>query len=289
MSDWSIGQCATLACLIEATAPKPGNVHRGADFADLSYPDFVVAGALLGRVFDEAPRRRLGNLVLDAVATMRSAVATNTHLGTILLLAPLAKVLPGQRWAEGVARVLAELDADDAQRVYQAIRQAGAGGLGRVPEHDLADEPPADLLRAMRAAAPRDLVARQYAENFRPVLHEVVPRLASALDRGWTLADAVVRVHLEVLAAFPDSLIARKCGQALAVEAGVRAAAALAAGEPGQEDYHRALGDFDFWLRSDHHRRNPGTTADLLAAGLFVALREGIVRAPFRLAEFSEP
>jgi triphosphoribosyl-dephospho-CoA synthase len=35
------------ACLMEATARKPGNVHPGASFADLCHRDFVVsAGAV---------------------------------------------------------------------------------------------------------------------------------------------------------------------------------------------------------------------------------------------------
>ena len=33
-----------------------------------------------------------------------------------------------------------------------------------------------------------------------------------------------------------------------------------------------AVGELDFWLRSDGHRRNPGTTADWMAASLFVAM-----------------
>ena len=33
-----------------------------------------------------------------------------------------------------------------------------------------------------------------------------------------------------------------------------------------------------FGSASDGHRRNPGTTADLVAAGLFVLLREGIMK-----------
>ena len=32
--------------------------------------------------------------------------------------------------------------------------------------------------------------------------------------------------------------------------------------------------EYDFWLRADGHRRNPGTTADVIAAALFVLLRE---------------
>ena len=35
--------------------------------------------------------------------------------------------------------------------------------------------------------------------------------------------------------------------------------------------------DFDAYLRSDNHARNPGTTADLIAAALFVALRENLI------------
>ena len=31
---------------------------------------------------------------------------------------------------------------------------------------------------------------------------------------------------------------------------------------------------FDRWLRADGHRRNPGTTADLVAATLFAAQRD---------------
>ena len=33
---------------------------------------------------------------------------------------------------------------------------------------------------------------------------------------------------------------------------------------------------FDLFLRADGHRRNPGTTADMIAAILFVAFRENM-------------
>jgi triphosphoribosyl-dephospho-CoA synthase len=86
------------------------------------------------------------------------------------------------------------------------------------------------------------------------------------------------------MCAFPDSLIARRLGAAVANEAAARAGAVLELGLPGDEDYHEGLADLDFWLRARDHRRNPGTTADLIAAGLFAALRDGIIKAPFRLA-----
>ena len=93
-----------------------------------------------------------------------------------------------------------------------------------------------------------------------------------------------MRVYLELLSEYPDSLIARRRGIEVAHKAAALARDVLAAGEPGNEAYEEALADFDFWLRADGHRRNPGTTADLIAAGLFAALREGKLLPPFRLA-----
>jgi triphosphoribosyl-dephospho-CoA synthase len=281
-----LGQCATLACLLEATAAKPGNVHRGSDFDDLTYLDFAVSAAAIGPVIEAAMHspssRRLGALVLSAVEATRQTVATNTNLGTVLLIAPLALVPRDQPLTSGIQQVLHGLNADDTRDVYAAIRLAQPGGLGKVPEADIHARPPDDLLAAMRLAADRDLVARQYTNNFAEVLGCVVPWLEEGLSRGWPLGEAIIHVHLRMLSEFPDSLIARKCGPGVALEAAANAASVLSAGVPGDENYHAALADLDFWLRSDHHRRNPGTTADLIAAGLFAALREGVIRPPFK-------
>jgi triphosphoribosyl-dephospho-CoA synthase len=276
-SQFSIGQCATLACLMEVTAPKPGNVHRGADFEDVAFEHFVTSAVAIAPAMESAVRRPLGATILSAVQATRRAVATNTNLGTVLLVAPLATVAGGEPLESGVARVLSALRPEDARDVYEAIRLAAPGGLGRADEYDVAGPPPADLLAAMRAGAGRDMIARQYAENFHHVLHCAAPWLREGLARGWALSDAVIHLQMRLLAEFPDSLIARKCGPATARESAALAVAVLASGGPGDEDYYRALGDFDFWLRSDGHRRNPGTTADLIAAALFAGLRDGWV------------
>jgi triphosphoribosyl-dephospho-CoA synthase len=280
---FSIGQAATLATLIEASVPKPGNVHRGADFEDLSFYDFLTSAVAIGPTMERAADgASLGTTVLAAVEATRRVSASNVNLGTILLIAPLAKVPRDQSLRSGIAGILSGLDADDARQVYEAIRLARPGGMGRVDEADIYGPAPDDLLAAMRLAAARDLVARQFTNNFAEVLDFVAPALERLLKSGWTLPDTVVRVFLQTLAAFPDSLIARKCGPELAAQAAARAAAILQAGRAGDEPYQQALADFDFWLRADGHRRNPGTTADLIAAGLFALLREGIIELPFR-------
>ena len=279
---FGIGQCATLACFLEATAPKPGNVHRGADFDDLTYPDLIACAIVIGPVMENAPRQRLGKTILDGVRATREAVATNANLGTILLLAPLAAVPRERPLAEGIAEVLGRLNAGDSRLVYEAIRLARPGGIGQVDEADVAGEAPADLVAAMRLAADRDLVARQYANGFHEVLHDVVPAIKRGLDRGWGTSGAIVHAQLTIMSRFPDSLIARKCGAEIATQAADHAAEVLCAGTPNDDAFWQAAADLDFWLRSDGHRRNPGTTADLIAAGLFALLRDGIM-LEFRL------
>src|SRR5947209_1004923 len=86
----SLGQLAQTACLWEVTARKPGNVHRFADFDDASYVDFLMSAAALHEVMTCAPLLGVGRTVRDAVRDTQRVVRSNTNLGIILLLAPLA-------------------------------------------------------------------------------------------------------------------------------------------------------------------------------------------------------
>ena len=278
----SVGQCATLACLLEATIPKPGNVHRGADFEDMTFNDFAVSAVAIAPAMQAAEHLGVGATVLAAVQATRRLVPVNTNLGTVLLVAPLAAVPREQEVRMGLRQVLDRLTAQDARAVYAAIQLAEPGGLGTAEAMDVAGPAPENLRAAMAAAADRDLVARQYVEGFAQVLDQAVPWIVAGRAAGWSLTDAVIHTQLRLLAAWPDSLIARKCGLAVAQRASALAERVLQAGMPGDRDYGYRLGELDFWLRSDGHRRNPGTTADLIAAGLFVALREKWIQPPLR-------
>src|SRR5690349_6173570 len=86
----SIGQCATLACLLEVTAPKVGNVHRGADFPDLTFTDFAASAVAIAPAMENARQTGVGRAALDAITATRQVVSTNTNLGMVLLIAPLA-------------------------------------------------------------------------------------------------------------------------------------------------------------------------------------------------------
>src|SRR5690348_4268667 len=107
-----VGLCAQVACVWEATARKPGNIHRFRDFEDAGYLDFVLSAAALAPVLAAAPERRVGATILEGVRATRRVVRSNTNLGMVLLLAPLAAVPPGEELRPGVARVLDGLDLE---------------------------------------------------------------------------------------------------------------------------------------------------------------------------------
>jgi triphosphoribosyl-dephospho-CoA synthase len=278
----SKGVHATLACLWEATAPKPGNVYRGADFEDLTYADFVTSAAVIGPILDETATNGVGATVLAAAAATRAAVSTNTNLGMLLLIAPLAAAAEDRPLAEGVAEVLRNLTVEDANQVYAAIRLAQPGGLGEVAEADVnaVEAPQITLREAMALAADRDLVARQYVNDFAEVRWTADRIAASAEEQP--LGEAIVRAYLELLAAHPDSLVARKCGPEVAAQVSAGARSVLDSLRHGEEAYQACRAEFDFWLRADGHRRNPGTSADLIAAALFTLLREQRITWPVR-------
>jgi triphosphoribosyl-dephospho-CoA synthase len=281
-----VAHAAMVACLLEVAAPKPGNVTRYRDLPDLTLEAFLISAAAIGPAMARAGTRPVGETVLAAIAATRRHTATNTNLGIVLLLAPLAAAALRQAAGapvalrERVRAVLATLSVDDARLAYRAIRMAVPGGLGTVDEQDVAQEPTADLLTAMRLAAERDSLAREYATDYAITFELTYPALAGYLARGHDAATAIVGAYLEVLARTPDSLIARRHGPRRAADVSQRAAAALAAGEVGTAAGLAALAEFDEWLRAADPTLNPGTSADLVTAAIFVALLEDVLVAP---------
>lgn len=277
----SLRQCVTLACILECTAPKPGNVHRGSDFEDLSFVDFLASAVAISEPLAYASDG-VGGSVLAAVNATRGCVRTNANLGIVLLLAPLAAVPRGEPLREGVQKVLANLTPDDSRAIYDAIRLVAPGGLGRVDEYDVQDAAPSRLLDAMEAAADRDAVAYQYAHGYETIFDEMLPFLmGKGLPETFALTDRIIHAHVASIGKRGDSLIARKAGAETSEKARIIAKRAIDADPIGGDAYHRAINDLDFWMRSHDNRRNPGTTADLIAAALFAGLRDGLIPPPW--------
>jgi len=271
----AVALAATLACVLEATAEKAGNVTVSRDFADARFADFVASALAIGPAIARARPGRVGRTVWEAVDAMRGVTETNTYLGVALLFAPIAAAVPsrpGGSLREGVAEVLKGLDRKDADWVYRTIRRVNPGGLGSSAEADVRQPARISLRQAMTLAADRDSIAREYVEDFRLTFEVGVPALNHALTGGLQILDAIVQAHLELMAAVPDTLIARKAGPAASREVAARARRVVEAGGVRTARGRAALDRLDHYLRSDGNRLNPGTSADLIAAALFVRL-----------------
>ena len=284
MSTWNskLEQWVRLSCVAEVSALKPGNVSPLQQFDDVSISDFVRSADAIAPIISRvnpmggASRLEIGEAIFRAVQATQAAVHTNTNLGIVLLLTPLVAVPADCLLVDGIEPVLNRLTIHDAVLVYEAINFAAPGGLGNVSEADVAEPPSMDLRSCMRLAADRDLIAAQYSNGFQNVLGDGLSLLREAC--GWkSHSDCRLGwLALNLMAEFGDSLILRKCGRGMFRETSRKARAVLDAGWPFADGSQQVYRDFDDFLRADGNRRNPGTTADIIAAIVFAAVRDAV-------------
>ncbi len=281
LSPPDVAVAAQLAAILEVSAPKPGNVDPTHDFADTTFDDFLRSALAIGPALGDAGAAGMGATVLRAIRETRRVARGNTNLGIVLLFAPLACAAASGSGSlrARVTRVLAGTTVADAEAVYAAIRLARPGGLGDAPEQDVREAPTVTLRQAMALAADRDAIAREYATDFAITFEIGSPALARAMGAGLAPRAAALEAFLAILAAVPDTLIARKRGGDVAREVS-RRAVAVASLTPDTPERVRALAEFDASLRDPGNSLNPGTTADLTAATIFVQLLEQGLGAP---------
>ena len=257
------------ACADELHALKPGNVHVHAAGHRMTVADFqrsaeAAAGPLC------AAGASLGARIHGAIAATRAAVGQNTNLGIVLLCAPLAMAAEqGGDLQAALRRVLAASGLDDAAAGFAAIALAAPGGLGEAARHDVRAPASVTLPEAMREAAARDSVARQYATGFADVFGELMAAFAQALGCRADRGEAILALYLRCLARWPDSHMVRRHG-AVVAEALRRQAAAWVARLDRAGDAATlvpALLVWDAELKRDG--LNPGTSADLTVATIF--------------------
>ncbi len=293
-----MAQCAVLAMLFElSSSPKPGNVDRCHDFSDIRFHHFLTSAVSAYPVFRKAASGEgsPGSLILEGVAAWGDwNLRSNTHFGSLVLLIPLALAAgrmagheqgqetkqdesqengPDDRVDDGLeeelARVLRSTTVQDAIDFYRAFDLAGARVV-HVDDFSLKDpdwerkliEGNQSLLELMRLSLGHDIVAREWATDFERSF-QLAGRLREMVSI-YGLNDGVVRTFLEALAEVPDSLISAKFGRERAVEVSRMAVDALL-----DSTLNKAR-KMDCEL--NNRDMNPGSTADLIAASLFISL-----------------
>ncbi|CAN7403078.1 triphosphoribosyl-dephospho-CoA synthase [Trinickia sp. LjRoot230] len=267
------------ACRLDIEVAKPGNVSIASAGHGMVAAQFVAsAEAAAAPLFRHGAR--VGTRIFDAVTATRAAVDCNTNLGIVLLVAPLAAALEhcgaapdASTWRAATEQVLATLDIDDARSAFRAIALANPGGLGDAPEQSVHAPPTMGLRAAMQLAAERDSIARQYATGFADIFEAgLTAAAATTSPRGREIA--TLEVYFAFLTGWLDSHIVRKHGAALAQSVTAAARQTHAAWRDcmttSPDESHATLAQWDARLKRDG--LNPGTSADLTVATLFVAL-----------------
>jgi len=270
--------CVQNACVAEVSAVKPGNVSPSHSFANATADDFVASAKAIAPVIADVSAATIGQTILQGVAATQRVVDHNTNLGIILLLTPLAAVPEDSSLEDGIEDVLKQLSVEDAVLTYRAIQLASPGGLGNAETQDVDSQPTIDLRACMKLAADRDLIAAQYTNGFHDVLHVGLPLLLQTAKWDGKFQYRAAWLAVRLLAAFGDSLIARKCGKDASDEAQNLAQQVVDSGWPHQAGSDPVYMQLDRFLKLEGNRRNPGTTADMIAAIFFASLRNGHCR-----------
>ncbi|MFK7794211.1 MAG: triphosphoribosyl-dephospho-CoA synthase [Gammaproteobacteria bacterium] len=266
------------ACLLELRALKPGNVGYHSSGHGMSVQQFELsAQASAEPLFSICDG--VGKRVLKAVNATHDAVAENTNLGIILLVAPIAETLiqsgHSLKLRNNLANVLADLSVEDAKYCYQAIQVAMPGGMGEVDDQDISMEPSVTLLEAMRLSADKDRIGYQYTNTFSDIFEHNLPIYREYQQKWGSQEWAATAVFLSQWLRVPDSLIIRKKGLLKAREISDMIAPlanqVLASRDP--TDHISGLLSLDSELKDVGI--NPGTTADITVATLFVAMLDG--------------
>jgi len=318
---------AQLASALEVSGtPKPGNVHRNADFIDTRFEHYLAGSIAIGPHIREVALKgistglnriklneiRVGKYIKEAIHEVKLwHKGGNTHLGIILLFMPLAasagfvftkfgKIEPNELRST-LSKVMKATTHQDAIDVCDAILKSGASTLGRLEAKAVPDlmnldvkskiiEQKLSLYELMKISSDWDNVAKELTTGMKISFNLGYKTLLDVYEKTRDINIATVHTFLTTLAKHPDTLIARKAGLkhtqdiSEAVKIGLieakkisrRADRILRLGGLISKNGRRELNRFDKKLRDPKNKLNPGTTADIVASSLMIAILCGM-------------
>ncbi|MDV0446180.1 2-(5''-triphosphoribosyl)-3'-dephosphocoenzyme-A synthase [Methanosarcinaceae archaeon Ag5] len=309
-----IAVAASLAMALEASSyPKPGNVHRLKDFKNTNYEHFLASAIATEFVFWKAAagKSKIGELLFEAVAkSERRQAGGNTHFGTFLLILPLAaaagsltqpndcgKTQPDANLiCRTAAQICRQTDEEDAYFFYLAFEKLNVPAKKDIDDgadFDLSDPNAKERIKTqkvglfglMESAIERDMIAKEWVTGF-----ELTRRFSDRLlennayfvknpDKQFknALNSAIVLTFLEFMADYSDTFIETKLDEKTAADVRKMAKDILDSKKGTEPDLNRLIPKMNELDNELHARKaNPGSLADIAAAGIFLALLGGL-------------
>ncbi len=300
-------QSAQLAMILEVSAyPKPGNVHRTADFKDTTYEHFLASAIAVLPQLQKAAKMgvkvalseispsqaEIGNIIKEGVIeTAKWQKGGNTNLGVLILMIPLimaetytlTKNQELKKLRKNIKLFTEATTPTDAINLYEAIKIAKPGGLGKTNYLDVTDPKSTkqiinqkiSLYKIFEKSASYDKIAEEWITNYKITFEIGAPYLQRVYKETGNTNIAIVHTFLKILSTIPDTLIARKTNFTMARKISEKAKQILELGGLTTERGTKLLWEFDKELRKEGNKLNPGTTADLTASSLMITIFNG--------------
>lgn len=300
-----VARCAQLAMLLEVSAhPKPGNIDRDHDYKDTIFEHFLTSSVAVYPMLEEAAGKEHGigryihKAVLESIAWQKGG---NTHFGAFLLLFPLLmaagrliqshRELTPENITDEAFSIVRETDVEDAVQIYMSFGPAGVK-VRKVDEFNLADEKAIEdikdkhttLYQLMEISSSYDLIAEEWTSGFTRCA-KCSRILTREMDFNGTLIHAgnsrinqvVVYAFLKMLADDMDTFIETKFDRSTAEEVSARARRIVYKLEDSGYNMGYILPEvYNFDEEMLARGINPGSTADIMIAGLFISLLGGM-------------
>lgn len=294
-----IAKCLELAILYEVSGyPKPGNVHRTADFKETKFEHYLASSVAIASSFRwvanqgiRVTKGEIGASEIGIGAAIKNGVERmlgsqsggNTLLGAIIILTPIAAaagMILGSfsllKLRKNIKIVVESTTPEDAVDVYDAITAVNPGGLNKAIKLDVTDpnskneilDKRITLLDTFKIAASYDSIASEWVNNY-PITFDLgYPYFVKQLKEEENINIATVHGFLKILSEVPDTFISRKVGQAVAESISAEAREVLNEGGLTTPLGRNLLLKLDSRLRDPDHNLSPGTTADITEAVL---------------------
>jgi triphosphoribosyl-dephospho-CoA synthase len=303
-----VARCAGLATLLEVSAyPKPGNVHRTHDFDDTLYEHFLASSISIMPIIQRLASKahnienengdwsdlRIGNSILSATKEMlKWQKGGNVHLGVILLFTPIVAAAGAVYQGDMVdlkelntklKDVINGADPYDSVSIYKAINLSMSKKvLGTVKGLDVSEDSSKENIlnnsltpkKIFETCSGYDSICSEWITDYYITFNIGFPHLKKQLI-SQDLNSSTVNTFLHILALYPDTLIQRKSGKEKAREISQKARLVLEKGGASTERGRKMLFQLDYDLQKEKGSLNPGTTADLTAASLFLLTLSG--------------
>jgi triphosphoribosyl-dephospho-CoA synthase len=278
-------KASQIACCLEVSSFKPGNVHRNKDYDDIKYHHFLNSGVAFGDIIYKASKdpRNIGQYIKLAVIESKKWSPSNANLGIIMLHTPIATTT-GQMEEFNINTLKKEIKntvknttTDDAIAVYDAIEIAmpninppkeGPDAQKNDAKQELREKN-LTLYDVFKISSSWDSISYEWTKGFN-ISFEGYNLLNKYYKQYNNINLATTKTFLNILSNYPDTLIARKKDENTSKMVSNKAKEVL------NNFNEESLLKFDKFLSNEGNKLNPGTTADLIASSLMIFLLDRI-------------